>query len=522
MTTPGVTSQPDVAEVSSESQTNAREIPKLIWIMIGLAIALGVFFRFSNIDKKVFWKDEVITEFAIAGRNPAVETGRLLNKNEVLEAVRLDNTSSEKEVISTLAMNRAEQGPVYYALARAWCDVFGADPYQLRMFSVLVGILLIAATYVLGCELFGTALAGGISAALVAVSPFHLAYSQEARPYVLWELFMVLASITLWRAVQKPTIQRWSLYAATLSLSFYTQLLTAAFFIAQCIFMAIWQKRLHKHFLIAIGAVLLTFAPWLVLVPDHATKSNWLSAPNMSLMEYFKGVYVVFACAFYDGNTTPYTAPNMVTTIICLAGVVAFAFILDYMLDQSKRTAASKYLLTLLIVPALCIVANDLHTHNCMAFYSRYLTPTYLAISLCLAGGISYGLRSEKSMVRNFMAAALGLFFTIGLMSCVQFHQAKVWHQHAESLERLASKINVYPAPIVVVDKMLPDVAITFCRLLRDDAKLMVNPTPDSVAPTTDFFQVHMLNGPSNPWKCKFIQKNQTDPTTGNSPTTIP
>ena len=90
------------------------------------------------------------------------------------------------------------------ALLRARLDLDAADrdrPLGLRSLSALAGVATIPVAFLLGRELRGRR-AGLIAAALVAVNPMLIWYSQEARAYALLVLFCALSLLYCVRALR--------------------------------------------------------------------------------------------------------------------------------------------------------------------------------------------------------------------------------------------------------------------------------------------------------------------------------
>src|SRR5438876_576650 len=77
--------------------------------------------------------------------------------------------------------------PFYYMLAWGWAKLFGTGEVGLRSLSALAGTLTIPAAYAAGRAL-SSRRAGLIAAALFAVNPLLVWYSQEARAYALLAL----------------------------------------------------------------------------------------------------------------------------------------------------------------------------------------------------------------------------------------------------------------------------------------------------------------------------------------------
>ena len=94
--------------------------------------------------------------------------------------------------------------------AWAWGGVFGLGEAGVRSLSLIAGAATVPVAYLAGRELSGVR-AGLVAAALVAVSPFLVFYSQEARAYALLTLLGALSFWLFARALRRP--DGWSLGA---------------------------------------------------------------------------------------------------------------------------------------------------------------------------------------------------------------------------------------------------------------------------------------------------------------------
>jgi hypothetical protein len=82
--------------------------------------------------------------------------------------------------------------PFYYAFLHFWIALLGSSAGAVRLLSVFVGTLTVALLYRVGCHLVNGKV--GILASLVmAIAPFHVYYSQEARMYGLVTLLGLLS-----------------------------------------------------------------------------------------------------------------------------------------------------------------------------------------------------------------------------------------------------------------------------------------------------------------------------------------
>lgn len=144
------------------------------WIVAGLTL-LGAVLRFATLGTQAYHHDEIVT----ASRVLRVGFGH------AMDAVGFSESAP----------------PLYYALAWLWTQVAGTGEWGLRSLSAVAGVATIPVAYLIGRELRGRR-AGLLAAALVAVNPMLLWYSQEARAYSLLGLFCALSLLFCVRALR--------------------------------------------------------------------------------------------------------------------------------------------------------------------------------------------------------------------------------------------------------------------------------------------------------------------------------
>src|SRR5688572_12030129 len=87
--------------------------------------------------------------------------------------------------------------PFYNGLAFAWSRVFGDSEISVRILPMLCGLATVALMPELGASL-ATRQAGWLAGVLLALSPVHIWYSQEARRYASI-MFVVVFVVLAWR-----------------------------------------------------------------------------------------------------------------------------------------------------------------------------------------------------------------------------------------------------------------------------------------------------------------------------------
>ncbi|HEU5253484.1 MAG TPA: glycosyltransferase family 39 protein [Solirubrobacterales bacterium] len=151
-----------------------RNRSRAFWFVAGLTV-VGAILRFATLGVQAYHHDEIVT----ASRVLRVGFGH------AMDAVGFSESAP----------------PLYYALAWPWTQVAGTGEWGLRSLSAVAGVATIPVAYFLGRELRG-ARTGLWAAALVAVNPMLLWYSQEARAYALLALFCALSLLFCVRAMQ--------------------------------------------------------------------------------------------------------------------------------------------------------------------------------------------------------------------------------------------------------------------------------------------------------------------------------
>ena len=164
----------DPAAFTQSVADAVRARSRAFWIVAGLT-TVAALLRFATLGVQSYHHDEVVT----AGRILGGSFGQAMN-----------------------AVGYSESAPpLYYALAWVWTQFTGTGEAGLRSLSALAGVAIVPVGYLLGAELRGRR-AGLMAAALIAVNPMLLWYSQEARAYSLLALLSAVALLFCIRALR--------------------------------------------------------------------------------------------------------------------------------------------------------------------------------------------------------------------------------------------------------------------------------------------------------------------------------
>ena len=131
--------------------------------------------------------------------------------------------------------------PLYFLMMQAWVKE-GTSEFWIRLPSAICGTLTCLLALALGQELFGKR-RGWLLGLLLAVSPFHVYYSQEARMYALLGLTGTAALLFTCWFCKSPTWRNAGLYLVAATLSCYTFTYGVFLLPFACLFSVCFQPR---------------------------------------------------------------------------------------------------------------------------------------------------------------------------------------------------------------------------------------------------------------------------------------
>ncbi|MFE1745205.1 glycosyltransferase family 39 protein [Coleofasciculus sp. H7-2] len=460
--------------------------PTWLQFFIIVLLVLGVFFRVVNLDRKVYWGDETLTSLRIAGYTKAELVQELFDGHQIgiEDLQKFQQPNPEKGVsgtINSIVVDTPQHPPLYFLMARFWAQWFGYSPGIIRSLSALISLLVFPCINWLCRELFGFSLVGWVAMALIAVSPFQVLYAQEARPYSLWSVAILLSSAVLLRAIRlgnrdtKTLISTWGMYAATLALGIYTQLFFALVAIGHGIYLLIIEKfRFTKTvfaYLLASLAGFLTFVPWLLVIISNLSTvedtTGW-SRQKETLFSWVKAwtrnITRTMLDADPEGGAIAFGFDNQWTELIRLTLVGMVVFLTGYAIYFLCRYTPKRvwlFVLTLIGVSCLPFILKDLISGGGLSGSTRHLVPIYLGIDLAVAYLLAskISLVSRSARTQKLWQLVLIAVVSSGVISCAISSQQEIWWNKTLSQTKynpqVASIINQATHPLLVSDELL-------------------------------------------------------------------
>jgi hypothetical protein len=324
--------------------------PRLPWALAGLT-ALAAVLRFSTLDLQSFWQDETVTVWL----------------------VRLDFGS----LLSTIPDTESTP-PVYYALAWLWTNVLGTGEVGIRSLSALLGTATVPVAYLAGRDLVSPRL-GLVTAALVAVNPLLIWYSQEARSYALLALLGALSFLFFVRALDhRRNVVWWALVSIVAVATHYF----AAFLVVPEALWLLVDSNGRRASSRSVAAVLVAGAALLPLALHQRAHGG---APELSKFE-------------------PLASRTKDIGRESLTGQVGGAF---------EHSGEVGVLLALLGLALLALRGHDLERRGFLVAAGVAAVAIGAPIALAVVG-------TDYVLTRNLMAASVPLMITISAGLAVQ------------------------------------------------------------------------------------------------------
>jgi mannosyltransferase len=240
-----------VRSAAAGAPRNVRRIERVAWTAPVVALALGTI----GLGSKSLWYDETYTAWATRG-----SWSRLWS------------------------IVRAHEGPhgAYYAVDKAFTDLAGHSEWALRLPSVVAAALAVLVVYLLGRRLLDP-LTGAIASFAVAVNPFVVIWSQQARSYAFVLLAGSASTLALIHVLQRPAVTRWGLYALVASLGLVVHPFVGLVVPAHVVAVALRRPRVSLPPAVAAFAVVALVAARIAVAVGSRDEqlTAWIQQPGV-------------------------------------------------------------------------------------------------------------------------------------------------------------------------------------------------------------------------------------------------
>ncbi|MGB3508445.1 MAG: glycosyltransferase family 39 protein [Microcoleaceae cyanobacterium] len=496
-----------------------KNLSQPLIILLIITITLGIGFRFLNLDKKVYWHDEVFTSLRAAGFNRTnidqeLFINQIIPAQELQKYQQIQSESTFQGTLKSLIIENPHHPPFYYLIARLWMQKFGSSLTASRSLPVLISLLSLPLIYILARQLFNSHLTALLATTFLALSPFDILFSQTARQYSLVTVLILGSSILLLRALDSRSWKNWGFYSLISALGLYSHLFFALTLIAHGIFViSNWfisnyvgkvtsEKKSKsskiKHLIqtlpldfgIASVAIIVLYIPWIfVLINNLQRVSDTTNWARVSVgFDYLVKLWILsFSCLFMDLD---FGFDRIATYLLRLLFIIIISFGV-YTVCRYCSLSTKIFILTSIFVPFLLLVIPDLLLGGKRSAVTRYLISCFPAIHLSVAYLLG------RYLDQKFWRVVLAILLTASISSCSVSAVSDTWWSKSLSYfnAEVAKKINASDSRLLLSDvgnnyTNTGDL-ISLSYLLDDDVRLLLlskSPNLEMVAGESELF----------------------------------
>ena len=545
-------------------------------VLLAIVLLLGCFFRFANLEYKVFWVDEVSTAVRASGYT-VPEVNRDLAQRGIIDRDVLNfyqtisNGRTFFDSWSAFTLS-PEHAPLYFVLTRIWMQLWGSSITALRSLPACISLLVFPSLYWLCREIFRQQLVSWIAIILMSVSPFFVAYAQEARPYSLWTVAILLTSASLLRAIRLNNRSSWFIYGLCSIFGFYTSLFSLYGWFFQGIYVIATKKKFKiiKNYVIYSAIALLAFTPWLLTIINGLDllhkNTSWMRG-NFNLADII-AVYVgtnllVFGDLPISQDSDPIQVAIALIVIISLSAAtillfprwkqkpVKFAWLLTitggifllsskiyldlttiigalvalgilslsayslyYLIANTNRNRWLFIICLMLSLPVPLLV-SDIINQGQSSTAPRYLIPLQLGILIAVAYTLANKLTKSSITLQKqrLWQIVFAAFITLSIFSCVRNLSTSPFYQKGRNINNIAiAKIINRDIPtLVTVESNDTMDLLSLAYSLSPKVKYKVVTSKREITEHLDRFNNIYILKPSPELKQKLKQDRQID-----------
>lgn len=387
-----------------------------------LILLLGVGLRLYKLGENSLWGDEAIFVFFRAIFN----SGHFLGNLKILW-----------NLICNEALGNANYG--YSIFSTAW-SYFVKSEFMLRLSSVIFGVTGIIFIYQVG-KIFFDKKTGLIAAFILAISPFHIFYSQEFRMYTITPLLALTSVYFLRRFQQNGRYKFLFGYVISHALNFYTHIVTILVLFAQIIFFLFFKKKyksLLKKWIMGNLVLMSLIIPGMTLTVIEFIRNiniETFFSFTITPVSQFKAIQLLLPIYTFKNFSIGYTASPQVW----IPALLLFFILFVWSILNIKDREVLYLCLFCLFIPVFIMYAG-----RRFLYADRYLISSSVFLYLIISNGIARFRR--RYILSTLMLIIIFNIFSLNNLykNCLPcpYEQRYAVHEKSASREAVAYIVN--------------------------------------------------------------------------------
>lgn len=323
------------------------------------------------------------------------------------------SVSNSKNPILTI-MTSPDPHSLYFLILHFWTKLFGYSELSIRFPSIIFGVLSVYVIFKLGEVIFDNESIGILSAFIVSISRYHIQYSQDARPYSLLFLFVLLSNyyfikiLKEMKGEQNVNKRRYTGYTISSIMTIFSQATGLFYIISQNIYYLLFQRPNIKSWIKGQFIILSIFLLWILYIISPFITMNIENASNNTN---------IFPTANFIYGTFELFLGNDYILYIFVSVMVMGLIIRAYNKEDMK---IFYFMILWLFLPFIFGFMTFYFMKKPMGYmYSRYFIATFPVLILLFSNGIfsiaslNFGGRKHIDKIAKISVISIILIITM-------------------------------------------------------------------------------------------------------------
>jgi 4-amino-4-deoxy-L-arabinose transferase-like glycosyltransferase len=428
-----------------------------IFILLGI-IVMGACLRFYGLDRQPLWFDEVF-----------------------------ETTSFQRQFLHDRTMITPSTPPLNSFFVYPITRIFPDNDLALRMIPFTFGVISIPLLFLLGRRVINER-AGLIASYLLAISPFHIWYSQEVRMYALQWMLALISLIFFFRALQERNYINYIGYIVSTVLGLYTLQLAIFLLVIQGVYLLLFFRHHRARlsvWIFVFTMVVLLYSPWIIYqllyLTDRGTsfpkETNLLTFIPYTFFSYFAGYSIGPSLRELHLNPSIKTIKPYIPIITLL--MLLYSLIFLYGISRLTKDVPKLIFILLLSTVPIVGLLTLIKVVPKMSYNVRYTGIALFGFILGISEGIE-SLIQKKEGKHNKLIAMTILCMMTGLSGYSYWNYQFNPEYHKEDVRTAASYIEENREEGDEILVITSTCAITLNRYLDKDHRSIGYPPLDT------------------------------------------
>ncbi len=299
--------------------------------------------------------------------------------------------------------------PLYYLLLHYWMQLFGSSALAARSMSAAISIITVVVGYKI-VQKVSTKRAARLAGVFLALAPFLVRYSQEARMYGVLGVFLIIGIWLLLKIVDQPkNIWLWIGYILAMTAGFYTHYFALFALFAQWLYLLTLEPvkswKIGKTLWLSPAwwganiAIVLLYVPWIPNFIAQFTRGQGIGwIPKTTIYTLPSGIWQFFT------YTDARALPGVVYFALPLVVLASSAYILFG--DEEKSSRDKRLVVFYALLPIILTIAVSIKKP---IYQDRYLAFAAVGIYMIMAMAIDKIAHKRKALFYGLASAVIAI-----------------------------------------------------------------------------------------------------------------